>query len=282
MNDTLYIIGNGFDLHHGLKTSFINFRDNFAKKKWRFWAALKKIYGVKMDDNMWWYKFEEMLGSVDYQNLTTANNSPILSTSMLQNVLQNWIPSYIECWINQIDDNVPKDESITINTDAQFFTFNYTNVLEKTYGIDKNSIWHIHNSLTNKGEDNKLIVGHDFDERQLFLLSNEYNDGHTIERPDIVDDFNRKIAGGAKHVQERITQNKNKFALYSNIRHYVSMGFSFNNIDMPYIKEIVSVNNSIHDADWNSYFHSDEEKTKFFNIISELGIKPNMITSTKW
>ena len=32
MTDTLYIIGNGFDLHHGLKTSYAGSRKKYAKK----------------------------------------------------------------------------------------------------------------------------------------------------------------------------------------------------------------------------------------------------------
>ncbi len=33
------------------------------------------------------------------------------------------------------------------------------------------------------------------------------------------------------------------------------MGFSFNNIDLPYIDEIVKVNSNIDDADWKLYCH---------------------------
>jgi hypothetical protein len=37
MNDKLYIIGNGFDRHHGLKTSYDDFRVNHAKNSPDLW-----------------------------------------------------------------------------------------------------------------------------------------------------------------------------------------------------------------------------------------------------
>ena len=43
--DTLYIIGNGFDLHHGLDTSYKNFRDNVVLKTPNLRKLLLDLYG---------------------------------------------------------------------------------------------------------------------------------------------------------------------------------------------------------------------------------------------
>ena len=66
MTDTLYIIGNGFDLHHGLRTSYANFRDDYVTKKGSvLWNDLLDIYGsAPQNDNLWWKDFENMLGKV--------------------------------------------------------------------------------------------------------------------------------------------------------------------------------------------------------------------------
>ena len=53
MNDKLYIIGNGFDLHHGLKTSYDDFRENQAKKSPDLWKLLKIIYGNRINESLW-------------------------------------------------------------------------------------------------------------------------------------------------------------------------------------------------------------------------------------
>ena len=81
MTDTLYIIGNGFDLHHGLKTSYSNFRDDHAKKG-SLWNDLLDIYGdSQLNDEYWWRDFENMLGRIDYSNLiNTRNGEPVVFT----------------------------------------------------------------------------------------------------------------------------------------------------------------------------------------------------------
>jgi len=55
MTEKLYIIGNGFDLHHGLRTSYMNFRDNYVKKRSPiFWNYLLDIYGdTPQQDDLW-------------------------------------------------------------------------------------------------------------------------------------------------------------------------------------------------------------------------------------
>ena len=61
MFNKLYFIGNGFDLHHGLKTSYLNFRDDYIKKKSSvLWNDLLDIYGdAPQNDNLWWKDFDE-------------------------------------------------------------------------------------------------------------------------------------------------------------------------------------------------------------------------------
>ena len=75
MPDSLYIIGNGFDLHHGLRTSYANLRDDYVKKISVLWNDLLDIYGdAPKNDNLWWRDFENMLGRVDYENLYKSHN----------------------------------------------------------------------------------------------------------------------------------------------------------------------------------------------------------------
>ena len=52
MFERLYIIGNGFDLHHHLNTSYQNFCDMFAKRKPLLWKLLIQVYGEKTRQKM--------------------------------------------------------------------------------------------------------------------------------------------------------------------------------------------------------------------------------------
>lgn len=158
-----------------------------------------------------------------------------------------------------------------IDKDALFFTFNYSLVLENIYKINKDNIWHIHNSIE---EVDKIIVGHDSNEKGMISKYNS-NRGNQQYNPWIVDNIIPFVAKGAKDVEKRIEYNKENFNKYSNIKHIISMRFSFNEIDMPYIKAIISSNINKKNIDWTIYYHQEGEddtiieKLKSFKIDDE-------------
>lgn len=276
MENTLYIIGNGFDLHHGLNTSYLNFRNycvSFLPSLWRF---LSEIYGDVINNDMWWSDFENMLGCVNYNNLALSNNGFAMGEQKVQNLFKGMLPPLFGKWIKQIGGNPQIDKDLNIDTESLFFTFNYTLVLEEVYHIDENNVWHIHNSV--KNSDN-IIIGHDSDERELLstYLSNNTN---YIVSPDFVDRVNRKIAQGSKNVKMIIENHKDRFFdVYSQIKHIVIMGFSFNEIDMPYIKAIIEANKNAADIDWTIYFHSKGEDKVFIRKLLRIGIDSSKINA---
>ena len=50
MSKSLYIIGNGFDRAHGLKTSYWDFRTYLEENHWEFLLALEKLYDFEPFD----------------------------------------------------------------------------------------------------------------------------------------------------------------------------------------------------------------------------------------
>ncbi len=277
MEYTLYIIGNGFDLHHGLNTSYLDFRNYCASSLPSLWRFLSDIYGDMINNDMWWSDFENMLGCVNYDNLALSSNGFAMGEQKVQNLFKGILPPLFGKWIKQIRKSPQMDTSLNIDTESLFFTFNYTLVLEEVYHIDENNVWHIHNSV--KNSDN-IIIGHDSDERELLstYLSNNTN---YIVSPDFVDRVNRKIAQGSKNVKMIIENHKDRFFdVYSQIKHIVIMGFSFNEIDMPYIKAIIEANKNAADIDWTIYFHSKGEDKVFIRKLLRIGIDCSKINDT--
>lgn len=277
MKDTLYIIGNGFDLHHGLNTSYLNFRNHCVRNATSLWKNLSEIYGDTINRDMWWSDFENKLGNINYTSLALSYNGLAMGEQKVQNLFKGMLPPLFGKWIKQIRKSPQKDTSLNIDTESLFFTFNYTLVLEEVYHIDENNVWHIHNSV--KNPDN-IIIGHDSDERELFstYLSNKSN---YIVSPDFVDRVNRKIAQGSKNVKMIIENHKDRFFdVYSQIKHIVVMGFSFNEIDMPYIKAIIEANKNAADIDWTIYFHSKGEDKVFIRKLLQIGIDCSKINAT--
>ena len=283
MNDKLYIIGNGFDLHHNLNTSYEDFRDSFVNHNRYLSSVLLSLYGTKTEQDMWWSSFEEMLSKIDYLSLLSSSNGFVLGPIKSNAFFTNNLPVFFEEWIKSIDVNIAPDKELMIDPEAQFFTFNYTMLLEKVYGLNECQIWHIHGSLLDHNRGTKLIIGHDSDERRVFSHMVDYESEISIQRIDIADDINRVIVNGAKKVKDRIAANEEIFhQRYSRIRHYVSMGFSFNDIDMPYIEKLVSINEFFYDADWLLYSHSDQEKERLNTTMRRIGVDADRIKIVNW
>lgn len=235
MFNKLYFIGNGFDLHHGLKTSYLNFRDDYIKKRSSvLWNDLLDIYGdAPQNDNLWWKDFENMLGKVDYESLSQSRNGDALGFIKVRNLMKGKLPPLFGKWIKDVDSRIDarKIELMNeIDAGSLFFTFNYTLLLEKVYHVKEENVWHIHGSVKHPDD---IIVGHDADAGQLVKYSQEYNGDQLRISPSYADNINQEALIGAKKVRDRIYLQEDKFYHYSNIRHYVAMGFSFNDIDMP-------------------------------------------------
>ena len=284
MTDTLYIIGNGFDLHHGLRTSYANFRDDYAHKKCKLWNSLTTIFGDKLNDNMWWSDFENQLGQIDYSYGMDSHRGIVPWILEIENLLKNEIPPLFGYWLKDINVRVAVDEELGINPSADFFTFNYTMLLEKAYLVDNNNVWHIHRSIDDyikKGEN--PIVGHDSTLAEQASRFNEFRKTHPDFRPDIGDMINHNIVKGAKMVKDKIYVHdlNNRFNQYSDIKHFIAMGFSFNDIDLPYIEKIINVNRNIVDADWTLYIHSPKDYDAINKLLS-LGINKSKITTKNW
>ena len=92
MENTLYIIGNGFDLHHGLNTSYLNFRNYCVRNVPSLWKNLFEIYGDMINNDMWWSSFENKLGCVNYNNLALSNNGFALGEQKVQNLFKGMLP----------------------------------------------------------------------------------------------------------------------------------------------------------------------------------------------
>ena len=283
MIDNLYIIGNGFDLHHGLRTSYANFRDDYVKKNSVLWNDLLNIYGdAPQNDNLWWKDFENMLGKVDYECLSKSRNGEAVGFMKVRNLMKGKLPPLFGKWIKAVECQIYSNNIKLmdgIDAGALFFTFNYTMLLEKAYGVKDEYVWHTHGSIMHPDD---IVVGHDADGGNLVKYTQEYNKYQLRISPSYADIINQEVLNGAKKVMNRIYLQDKKFYKYSDIKHFVAMGFSFNDIDMPYIEKIISVNKNISDTDWTLYWHTDGEFSVMKDKLQKLGVNGDKIKQKKW
>src|ERR1035438_7114923 len=62
MNTTLYIIGNGFDLHHGIRSKYVDFAEFLKSKDPGLFRLVEKYFAV---DDEFWGAFEARLADLD-------------------------------------------------------------------------------------------------------------------------------------------------------------------------------------------------------------------------
>ena len=178
----LIICGNGFDIHHNLKTRYEDYRQYLLKNEENVLERMSRLkyfdYGldsIKNKESIFWTDVERNL-SYDFWNCVEdlINNKldeahKKASKMSLEDILddkteelpidlnlhgsgatslQNFSGLSLYRWFRSIDlSSVIKDEKLHLNDEDFFITFNYTSTLEKVYSIPCDHILYIHGKL---------------------------------------------------------------------------------------------------------------------------------------
>jgi len=256
----LYIIGNGFDLHHGMKTSYFSFCEWLKENDESVLFTIDELFGCC--DNNWWKSFENNLayavasdmvleevrenypdfGSDDFRDADWYDAEYAVENRLsdaygeIRKAFHQWIAG-----LKMGDEN--KKIKLVID-DAVFLTFNYTETLEKLYGIEDNKILHIHGKA---GSDSELVLGHGVDIKIIEeILEKDY------PKNDEGDDFITQRAKDAtitgvynqrKDVDGIICTHDSWFLSLKDVTHIYFYGHSLGEVDMPYFRKVFSVVN---------------------------------------
>lgn len=247
----VFIIGNGFDLAHGLKTSYFDFRDYVRKNEKTFYDKIME-FNLFRDDKLW-KDFENKLSKIDIDSLTTyANlqcNDNMDYDSMEGDNIDCSVDKELD-YIDKLSEKIKDWLSDTVDVtkckkiinpvylkDSLWLTFNYTNTLEDLYGVNSECILHIHGDVDhyNKG----LLIGHgnDQDINELENKCQQLYSGREYSAKKAIVKYLRK---SRKPVKSRIQDNQTYFSDYADADEIYILGFSFGNVDMPYIDKVAS------------------------------------------
>lgn len=273
MYTTLYVIGNGFDLNHGMCTRYNNFK-NWLIKHERFDTILEleNLFG---NNTSLWCDFETALGRYDFEK---AVNWDLDSLYIVEKQVGNvsYIigdPFYLDVSINEIVSNsfiewvkdikLPKEKKFHIANNAFFITFNYTETLEDIYGIEAKNILHLHGNRT---ENNQLIVGHRNYVDPVTAIRNDVSLRENNERIQRICNLNELY----KPIEKIIDNNQHVWCKLNDVSQVIVIGHSCNEIDYLYFKKIAdSIKN---DSNWAFYCHSIEDKDRMQTLTKKLGI----------
>lgn len=276
----LYVIGNGFDVAHGIKSRYSDFRnfeiaqnnqrlvnlmDIFFSIETEFWSDMETALGQYDEDSIIDFCNPEEEFDIDHPTRSEAayTDSP---DYIFQPLLENLHNDFRE-WVNSIDiSNVKR--IMALSKEANYLTFNYTDTLETIYDIPKANILHIHGS---RGTGDDYIVGH-----------SNYRDEHkAYEDNDILfkQQTRAKIIGWMnnqyKDSEAIVSYNDSYFRSLSNIQQVIVLGHSLNWVDLPYFKKIAEVTDP--NTLWKFSFYERHDIDNIKRLIAEIGLKNTKI-----
>ncbi|MBR7043432.1 MAG: bacteriophage abortive infection AbiH family protein [Prevotella sp.] len=273
-SNTLYIVGNGFDLFHDIRSSYQHFyywlkcigEDNFV-------SELERIYPEKMGDRpLLWSDFERALGEYNIdtiykdsvKNLDPEDEKVITAAKEKIHPVISKIPQLMRQWAKQIDKSKVKSE-LPLSKKSYYLTFNYTDTLETIYGIPSENICHIHGRCSDDAK--PIVVGHRKYVSESEIENKEYHYYEEQARLNIV----REMNSMCKNHDENTERHKRFFDSLSIINRVVILGHSLSQIDLPYIGKIKRKVSE--DAHWfiSKYKPTDEQTIQ--ERIKDLSIK---------
>ena len=214
----------------------------------------------------------------------------------MENYLQWLTDGLIESFQSFIQEvEYPKtafEHQLIIDSNSSFLTFNYTNTLERLYGVDRKNILYIHNSAF--FGTNTIVLGHGTDP--------EYFKEELPDPPDDIDPedyekwyqsniyFDYSYSTGEETLMRYfqatwkptgiIIEEKLKFFNgLKNIKEIWVLGHSISKIDLPYFAQICKSIDPM--VEWRVSFYSAEEYKNLQNTLVQIGIDQNRITMFK-
>src|ERR1700753_1181866 len=73
MINTLYVIGNGFDLHHELRTSYFEFANYLKEHNISLYHNLESYISYPTSNNNLWSQFESNLANLDIEEILSEH-----------------------------------------------------------------------------------------------------------------------------------------------------------------------------------------------------------------
>lgn len=270
-NRKLYIIGNGFDLHHDLKTSYAAFCRHVKENDKELYEFLESYVDVDLDKDGLWKNFEKDLGTFDHvgfysdYDYTEPSNDNFKLSDMfgvedeLTAKSEMMIEKMCQALYDWLDEIVYLDKgykALPLDTYARYLTFNYTPTLNLLYSIPDENILHIHHSVATHGSD--LVFGHGSIIEEVRLLDDKGNGNYPSSSYSNAESASKMLlAHFYKDTKNIIRKNVKFFDNLWDIDEIIVLGHSLNDIDLSYFGYIMKIVGN--DISWIVSYYSDDE-----------------------
>ncbi|RRV76558.1 bacteriophage abortive infection AbiH family protein [Stutzerimonas stutzeri] len=293
---TLYIIGNGFDLHHGLPTQYKHFKAFLNKVDrevfdWveayvpaeEDWSDLELALAY-LDTDSVVSDLEGFLASYSDENWSDAGHHDFqYEVDRVATGLSRTLQSRFGDWIRSIV--IPDRSSAhgllsTLDRSALFLTFNYTSTLNKLYNVPAENVLHIHGEGAEPSSE--LILGHAWtpDERTSLQqgLDGESADHRVMEALGVLDDYFEQTF---KPSEQIIKLNAGFFSDLRSVTHVTVLGHSLSVVDRAYFLALVEALEG-RPVIWTLAVRSHDEDPHKIQRLSDFGVPRGQIYCKLW
>lgn len=289
----LFIIGNGFDIGHGLPTQYWDFRTYLENVYPDFLYAFEEHYYIypRMADaekaKLLWNELETNLANID-EDVIIENGVSVdmdleggdigIEDTLYQYFSDEYryierLAKYLKQWVRTIRIRDTKKKSSLITNDAVYITFNYTAVLENVYGIAPSKITHIHGSL--RQYDIEPVLGHGNQERIERILEKREEAERLFDEKwssicRVVEDYYKRTFKDVSRYSIRLPRLDAK-----TIDEICVIGHSLAGVDRTYFNRIDNMTSGR--LKWKVYYYREEEKERLKNNLMDAGVDSERI-----
>lgn len=292
----LYVIGNGFDLWHGIPSSLTQFKRYVQATDRDVYREVEEYLPTQAD----WSDLELALANMDVDALIDNLGHFMASYGAedwsdsghhdfqyeVQNVterLSRGMQQRFAEWIRKLPIPSPATAGkrlAVLDADALFFSFNYTNTLGALYGVPPEQILFIHGCADLA--DDELVLGHAWHPQSRKSLNDrpdiEEIDTRLMEANDIIDDY---FSATFKRSTELIGDHREFFDALTEVEQVIVLGHSLSAVDTAYFTAL-NEQRSVAEAQWQIACRSSDEWPEKQVLLARLGINPTKAAPILW
>jgi hypothetical protein len=280
-NNLLYIIGNGFDRHHGFPTSYCDFENFMEDWSREMYYEIHEFWNFNVKDGKW-SDFENDLSlynsSKMYSECAKKHSAPEDIADECSVVTEQIYHGITKCfleWVKSIQLK-PRTKRLLLNQNAQYINFNYTRTLQNIYEIPENSIWHIHGSSLDK----EVVFGHKVKQEIEYNYIDDTGMPSTEEEWD--EDARRfvilPLSKFRKKTEQVISKNRTQILRYQDLESIYVLGHSLADVDLPYFEMIQEKNIQ---TKWYVSYYNDSEQKHLCSQLKKVGVQKSQIKMIK-
>lgn len=292
----LYIIGNGFDLWHGIPSGYWHFKEYVRQHDRDVFEAVED-YLPAGDD---WSSLESALADIDVENIIdelsqfmpsygdddwsdSGHHNFQYEVEQVVELLSTRLTVLFGEWIRTLP--VPKPNTAKVllkrlDANAAFLTFNYTSTLQELYAVPGEHVLHIHGEA--KMQNDELILGHAWNPIQRKSLNDrddiEELDTRLMEAHSILDGY---FSQTFKPSERLILQHQAFFNQLDAIDTVYVLGHSLSDVDLPYLQALLSVP-KVAAAHWYVACREEVDRPERRERLIQIGVVAKNAAADLW